>query len=441
MKTPSLRLTLAGTLVFAALCARSRADQFTITTLAGSPPPAPPTSRDGTNSYARFLSPAGLAVDAATNIYVADGNAIRKIRPLGTNWVVATIAGLPELHAPPGADGTNSDARFNSPNGVALDSSGNLYVADTLNNTIRKVTPLGTNWVVTTLVGSNGVSGAADGTNKNATFDHPYALTVGQNGIIYVADTENQLIRKVTPIGTNWVVTTLAGLAQAPGSANGTNSTARFNSPAGIAVDGASNLYVADFGGQIIRKIVQIGTNGVVSTIAGLATVPGSADGTNTTARFNQPFGIAVDAATNLYVTDSSNNTLRKIQPLGTNWFTTTLAGFAPIPGSSDGIGPAARFNGTSAAAMSATGDLFISDTYNFTVRRGQIAIVLQVGVSSGQMTLSWPLAASGYVLQTSGTLSGPWPRLTNGISTSSLAFSFTTNVKSSSAFYRLQKP
>ncbi len=133
-----------------------------------------------------------------------------------------------------------------SPTGVAVDSAGNLYVADCNNCTIRKVTPVGTNWVVTTLAGRAGKSGSADGTNSAARFYSPTGVAVDSAGNVYVADFYNNTIRKVTPVGTNWVVTTLAGQAGASGSADGTGSAARFYHPFGVAVDSAGNVYVAD---------------------------------------------------------------------------------------------------------------------------------------------------------------------------------------------------
>ena len=152
--------------------------------------------------------------------------------------MVTTLAGLAGSSG--SANGTGSAARFYYPFGVAVDSAGNVYVADTGNNTIRKVTPAG---VVTTLAGLAGSSGSADGTGSAARFNYPSGVAVDSAGNVYVADTGNNTIRKVTPAG---VVTTLAGLAGSPGSADGTGSAARFYYPHGVAVDSAGNVYVAD---------------------------------------------------------------------------------------------------------------------------------------------------------------------------------------------------
>jgi sugar lactone lactonase YvrE len=216
------------------------------------------------------------------------------------------------------ADGTNSNAQFYSPVGVAVDGSGNLYVGDWGNSIIRKIAPVGTNWVTTTIAGSAGNYGSADGTNSDAQFYFPAGIAVDGSGSLYVADTYNNTIRKVTPVGTNWVTTTIAGLALNDGSTDGTNSTARFSSPVGIAVDGDGNIYVADMSNNTIRKVSPVGMNWVVSTIGGLAGNAGSADGLNNHARFSSPFGVAVDANGSLYVTDEGNDTIRQGVPWGT---------------------------------------------------------------------------------------------------------------------------
>jgi sugar lactone lactonase YvrE len=206
------------------------------------------------------LGGSAVAVDTAGNLYMASGYSIQKATLDGTNWVVTTLAGGAD---PGSADGTGSDARFADsvgpcdcphfgPAGVAVDSAGNVYVADGGNSTIRKVTPAG---VVTTLAGlAISGNGSADGTGIGARFNHPNGVALDSAGNLYLADTSNNTIRKVTPFG---VVTTLAGLAQfdadgnpVGGSADGTGSEARFSYPSGVAVDGAGNVYVADGNGS-----------------------------------------------------------------------------------------------------------------------------------------------------------------------------------------------
>jgi len=342
---------------------------WVVTTLAGLADNA--GSTDGTGSAARFYWPAGVAVDTNGNVYVADSanNTIRKVTPVGANWVVTTLAGV--AGSPGSADGTNSAARFNWPSFMAVDSAGNLYVADEYNETIREVTPVGTNWVVTTLAGRAGNAGSANGTGSAARFNFPAGVAVDSAGNLYVADCLNDTIRKVTPVGTNWVVTTLAGLAGNAGSANGTNSAARFYYPNAVAVDTNGNVYVADSGNNTIREVKLVGTNWVVTTLAGLAGSAGSADGTNSAARFNWPTCLAVDVAGNVYVSDEVNDTMRKVTRVGTNWVVTTIAGLAGYIAEIDGTGSAARFNGQAGVAVDSAANLYVADWGNFTIRRG----------------------------------------------------------------------
>ncbi|MCX6923551.1 MAG: immunoglobulin domain-containing protein, partial [Verrucomicrobia bacterium] len=307
-----------------------------VTTLAGSAGLS--GSADGTGNTARFSQPTGVAVDSAGNVYVADtdNHTIRKVTPAG---VVTTLAGLAGTSG--SADGTGSAARFYYPSGVAVDTACNVYVADTLNSTIRKVTPGG---VVTTLAGLAGTSGSADGTGSAARFYYPSGVAVDTAGNVYVTDRNNYTVRMVTPVGQ---VVTLAGLAGANGSADGTGSAARFYYPSGVTVDTAGNVYVADYGNYTIRRIT---TARLVTTIGGIAGVGTSQDGGGTAALFYYPYGIAVDSAGNLFVADSGNNRISKGTPVqsgppiiltqpqsctnligGTVTFTAAASGVAPV--------------------------------------------------------------------------------------------------------------
>lgn len=302
-----------------------------------------------------FKVPGRIAFDAAGELYVADtfNDTIREVSPGG---VVTTLAGLVGIVG--SADGTGSAARFDLPGGVAVDGSGNIYVADTINFTIRKISSGG---VVSTLAGLAGTSGSADGAGSAARFDLSYGVAVDAAGSIYVADTGNHTIRTITPAG---VVSTLAGSAGVSGSTDGTGSAARFNDPVDVAVDAIGNVYVADEVNDTIRMITP---GGIVTTLAGLAGSPGSADGIASVARFNQPAGIALDAAGNVYVADTRNHTIRKITPAGV---VSTLAGLAGSQGSADGTGSAARFNFPADVAVDAAGNIFVSDSSNDLIRK-----------------------------------------------------------------------
>ncbi|MEP6822336.1 MAG: dockerin type I domain-containing protein [Chthoniobacterales bacterium] len=256
-------------------------------------------SADGTGSAARFNSPYDVTVDGADNLYVVDTNnqTIRKISPSG---VVSTLAGAAGVQG--SADGIGNAARFNNPNSLAADRDGNIYVADTFNHTIRKITPSGG---VSTLAGLAGSVGSNDGTGSTARFQLPFGVTVDTSGNVYVSDTYNYKIRKITALG---VVTTLAG-SGGPGSNDGSGGLAQFNAPRGIAVDGAANLYVADEGSSTIRKVTP---SGAVTTLAGLAGTNGSADGSGIAVGFNQAAGIAVNSAGAIYIADTRNSTIRR---------------------------------------------------------------------------------------------------------------------------------
>jgi PKD repeat protein len=368
---------LAGFAARAQSIYSSPAPFITIAGLANSP-----GADDGTNSAARFYYPEGVAEDIRSNLYVVDTyeNTIRKIAPVGTSWVVTTIAGTPNPFATD-ADGTNGAAAFESPVGIAVDTNGNLYVGENYGSTIRKITPVGTNWVVTTIAGQPETYSWADGTNTAALFNGPQNLTVGPDGNLYVADSYNSVIRKITPVGTNWVVTTIAGQHNTTGYADGTNTAATFDIPYGLAFDPAGNLYVSDdvldFGGATIRKLTPSGTNWVVTTIAGLPTASGSADGTNQAALFKSPLSVAADIAGNLYVADSGNHTIREITPSGTNWVVSTIAGVAGQTGSSDGTGTNALFSQPWGATVDTAGHLFVTDTGSRTIRLGLVQVAL----------------------------------------------------------------
>ena len=333
--------------------AQSTYEPYSFSTFAG----LPPGSTDGTGSAARFNSPSGVVVDSAGNTYVADtvNSTIRKITPAG---VVTTFAGL--AGSTGSANGTGSAARFNGPVAVAIDNIGNIFVADTNNSTIRKITPAR---VVSTFAGLAGNDGSANGTGSTARFSFPSALAVDSANNIYVADTSNSTIRKITPAR---VVSTFAGLAGSPGSANGTGSAARFNFPSGVIVDraGTGNIYVGDTSNFTIRQITPAG---VVTTLAGSPGMRGGTNGTGSAARFELPEGMAVDSAGNIYVADTDASTIRKITPGGV---VSTFAGSFAKAGPQNGTGSAARFNLPTDVAVDSSNNVYVADSNNCTIRK-----------------------------------------------------------------------
>jgi sugar lactone lactonase YvrE len=331
-------------------------------------------------------------VDGAGNVFVADSNnnTIRKITPAG---VVMTLAGAADSSG--SADGTGASARFNGPNDVAVDGAGNVFVADSGNNTIRKITSTG---VVTTLAGSAAADpGSADGTGASARFNGPNDVAVDGAGNVFVADSGNNTIRKITSTG---VVTTLAGSAAADsGSADGMGAAARFSYPEGVAVDGAGNVFVVDYWNSTIRKVTPAGA---VTTFAGTAGLAGNADGAGAAARFSVLHGVAVDGAGNVFVADTGNNTIRKVTSTG---MVTTLAGSAGYSGSADGTGAAARFHSPDGVAVDGAGNVFVADTGNNAIRKitpaGVVTTIVGIAAPASAGNLPGPLPAS--ILSPSG--------------------------------------
>ncbi len=319
---------------------------------------------DGAGAQAQFYNPGGVAVDGAGNLYVADGtnHRIRKVSPAG---VVSTLAGSGTGGF---ADGAGAQAQFYYPGGVAVDGAGNVYVADGSNHRIRKVTAAG---VVSTLAGS-GSGGFADGAGAQAQFYDPTGVAVDGAGTVYVADRDNNRIRKVTAAG---AVSTLAGSGTA-GFADGAGALAKFTFPVDVAVDKAGSIFVADgacgrfdYGNWDNFRIRKVTASGVVSTLAGSG-IWGLTDGMGTQARFAFPLGVAVDSAGNVLVADSENNRIRKV---GADGVVSTLAGSGcgyDCGGFADGVGAQARFNIPSGVAVDGAGNIYVSDQYNHRIRK-----------------------------------------------------------------------
>jgi hypothetical protein len=383
-----------------------------------------PGSFDGLGTAARFYSPTGVAVSSSGLVFVADyqNDTIRKIDSAGT---VTTIAGSPG--SPGSADGTGAAARFNGPVGITLDNSGNLYVTDNV-STIRKITQAG---VVTTLAGSAASTGSTDG--SAARFSGPRAIAADATGNLYVADTGNNTIRKVTPAG---VVTTLAGSAGTAGNVDGSGAAARFNAPMGIGVDPttgnlyvstntdgtvrmvtpagvvttltptgtlnhpqgltvASNgtIYLADSGANLVRVISPAG---VVGVLAGSGQA-GAADGVVDGASFNNPVGIAYNPNNGyVVVADDNNHLIRQVSPFGS---ASTVAGTAAVTGNTGSAWFGATLFGSPALGLAAdsSGTVYVADTANNAIRA--ISPGGSMTVAAAGLNRPVAIAASGSTL------------------------------------------
>jgi gliding motility-associated-like protein len=309
-------------------------------------------SADGVATAAKFKSPSGAAFDHAGNLFIADigGHVIRKISPDGT---VITFAGNGTAGA---VNATGTAAKFSYPCGVAIDANDNLYITDRNNQLIRKVTPAG---VVTTYAGT-GAIGSANGNRTAATFGSPTGITIDAAGNLYITDSSTGLIRKITPAG---IVSTLAGGGVA-GSADGVGAAASFTDPRGIAVDSTGIVYVSEYSSHRIRKI---NPSGVVTTYAGTGT-GGLTNGDTTNASFLNPAGLAVDRLNNLYVADYGNSLIRKITPGGV---VSTMAGKANSSVNvTDAVGTGATFYQPYALTIDGGGSLFVADYGSHRIRK-----------------------------------------------------------------------
>jgi DNA-binding beta-propeller fold protein YncE len=376
--THVVRRFLAFSLIAVGLCASASADIY-VSSLAGQ---LTSGSADGTGAAAQFKLPFGVAYDG-TNLYVADqaNNSIRKI-VVATGVVTTYATGL------------------SGPAGVAVDTAGNVYVADTNHNVILKYTAANTGSII---AGQSGVSGFADapaGPATAATFHAPYGIAVdGAGANIYVADSTNHTIRKI--VVATGVVSTLAGQAGVSGYVDSASGTPKFNSPYSLAVDGGGNVYVADTLNNVIRKVTAAG---VVTTVAGSGTF-GYLDGSGAGAYFKNPYGIAIDStATNLYVADTLNHVIRQIV-IGTG-VVSTPAGFAGNTGSTNGLGSAARFNGPSGIAAGAAGTVFVAEISNNMIRQGAPVVTPAIGgggqpvsrtVTAGATNVTFTVTATGF--------------------------------------------
>ena len=322
-----------------------------------------------------FPHPSAITLDSTGNMYVCDSNN-QTIKKVTSGGVVSLLAG--SLGIAGSSNGTGASASFNQPSGISIDANGLVTVADTSNSTIRQITSAG---AVSTLAGSAVNRGNMDGAGSSATFNSPIGITQTSAGTFFVADSMNNTIRSITAAGT---VTTFAGNANSSGSTDATGTLAHFNTPSGIAADNAGNLYVADTTNNTVRKI---NSSASVTTLAGLAGVSGVTDGLGNAALFNHPSGLAIDTNGNSYVTDTGNSTIRKITPQGV---VTTLAGMPGIAGMMDGTGSDAFFNQPQGLGIDTNGNLYVADTGNAALRKVTPAgVVTTIALSSAAPTIT----------------------------------------------------
>lgn len=331
-----------------------------------------------------FPSPTGVAIDSSGNLYICDSsnNTVQKVTSLLLASIVAGTSGQAGS-----TDGSGTSALFRQPGGITIDGSGNLYVADTGNSTIRKITPAG---AVTTFAGSPSHQGYQEGTGVNAWFNSPTGIAVDSSGNLFVADTGNAIIRKLTPSGAS---STIAGSAGATGTTDGVGAAARFNHPSSLALDSFGNVYVTDTFNDTIREITSANA---VTTLAGTPGVSGTYDGPGTAlALFNQPAGIAVDSSNNIYIADTGNATIRKSALYGN---VSTLAGLASIAGLEDDADGDALFNQPRGLAIDASGNVLVADTGNAAIRKvSPIGIVttLAITIANAPVITAQPTSAS----------------------------------------------
>jgi len=391
---------------------------------------------DGKGSAARFIDPRGLACDGAGNVFVADGDAIRKITPDGT---VSTLTSPSNGYL----DGPVQQAKFNHPYAVAVDSNGTLFVTDSFNYVIRKIA---TNGIVSTVAGTANMPGAPDGVGAAARFGALVSITVDASGNLFVIDNDAGTLRRMAPDGT---VTTVAGSAAPFQYRDRVGNNASFVAPSGLAFDQVSGaVFVVDSGINAIRRfdlstagvttyagsvptpgfvdgpaldarftfphvgvfdaagnlfithnhsIRKITPAGVVSTFAGDSQTPGAVDATGTAARFSYPDGLAIDPAGNLFVGDSQNNTIRKVTPAGV---VTTVAGSPGFVGLTNGTGSAAHFSYLANLAFDTNGNLFIADPYNHVIRKMDTSGVVSTFAGSGSVGFdNGPAATATFIL------------------------------------------
>ena len=332
---------------------------YTITTVAGNGT-AGFSGDSGPGNAAQLNGPFSAALDSSGNLYIAD-QFNHRIRMVDSSGNISTVAGNGTAGYT-GDGGAATSANLNDPQGVLVDSSGNIYIADTNNNAVRKVSGGKISSIVGSSSGSAGYTGDG-GQGTSAQVSHPSALALDSAGNLFIADTSNECIRKLTPQG---IISTFAGQGGAGfGGDGGLAARAQFSNPSGLAFDGAGNLYIADTTNNRVRMIAP---NGIVSTVAGSSASGYAGDGAAANkARLNSPKGIAIDAAGNLFIADTFNNRIRVVTPYGAIY---TIAGSgASSAGGDGGAALDAGFRFPSGVVASASGSVFVVDNQNALVR------------------------------------------------------------------------
>ncbi|MCB4791821.1 MAG: hypothetical protein LHV68_08035 [Elusimicrobia bacterium] len=310
---------------------------------------------DGNNaSFARFNHPAGIALDTYGNIYIAD-TWNQRIRTIDSSGLVTTIAGNGTKEFS-GDFNSAASASLNDPSGVTVDAYGNVYIADTANNRIRKVDGTGN---ITTIAGGTGVEQGNGGSAVSAVLSFPLCVAAGLSGDLYVADTANNCIRKIDSLG---IISAVAGTGTAGYSGDGGKAAAaRLNQPSAVAVDRLGNIFIADTLNNRIRKIDKYKQ---ITTVAGNGKTGFQGDGgTATSAQLNSPCGVAVDEHRNVYIADTLNDRIRKVDIFGV---ITTIAG----NGDAGRDVSSTQLRAPLGVAVDTSGNVYIADTGNNLIRK-----------------------------------------------------------------------